>query len=244
MSALAKILLAQGESVCGSDRAAGSDLKILQRMGGKVRVGHAVRNLNHPDRVVYSSSIWPDNPELVAARNRGIPVLHRGQMLARLVGNRRTIAVTGAHGKSTVTGMTALTLLQAGLDPTVALGAEIDQMGGNARCGKGPYAVVEADESDGSFLWLAPTVAVITNLDEEHLDFFRNPGEILECYAAFAQKIRPKGTLVGCLDDPNVRRLFSTVGRRKIGYGLALDYAFVPFGALGTVDQISLKVKF
>ncbi len=221
MSALAKVLLTRGESVCGSDRVEGSDLDPIRRMGGEVRVGHAAENLNHPDRVVYSSSIWPDNPELVAARNRAISVLHRGQMLARLVSQKRTIAVTGAHGKSTTTGMMALALVRAGLDPMVALGAELEEIGGNARFGKGLFAVVEADESDGSFLWFSPMVAVITNMDEEHLDFFRNPGEILECYASFIERIPAGGTLVGCVDDPNVRRLFSAVDRRKIGYGLS-----------------------
>ena len=221
MSALAKLLLAEGAEVSGSDEAEGPVLRRIRALGGKVRAGHAAANLDHSDFVVYSSAISPRNPELVAARNRGIPVLHRGQALARLLARRRTIAVAGAHGKSTTSAMIGHLLVEAGQDPLLALGAEVDRLGGNARAGSGPYAVVEADESDGSFLWLEPEIGVITNVDEEHLDYFRSRWEIEEAYTAFAERVPAHGTLVGCVDDPFVSRLLRRSWRRRLGYGLS-----------------------
>ena len=219
MSAVAQLLLLKGERVSGSDSSDSALLQKIRTMGGKVTLGHASKNLDHPDLVVYSSAITPQNPELVAARNRGVPVLHRGQLLARLVAGRRTIAVAGAHGKSTTAALTGHLLLKAGLDPLLALGAEVEVLGGNARAGRGPYAVVEADESDGSFLWLHPTVAIITNVDDEHLDYFRNRSEIEEAYATFTEQIDPQGALIGCGDDPSVRRLLAQTFRRHLSYG-------------------------
>lgn len=221
MSALAHLLLAGGAEVAGSDAGDSPMLRRIRREGGKVRVGHSAENLDHPDVVVYSSAISPENPELVAARNRGIPVLHRGQALAQMVAGRNTIAVAGAHGKSTTSALIGQLLVEAGRDPLLALGAEVDRLGGNARAGAGPDAVVEADESDGSFLWLAPTVAVLTNVDEEHLDYFRNRWEIEEAYAAFFERVGPRGVLVGCVDDPSVSRLLRQNWRRRLGYGLS-----------------------
>ena len=221
MSAVAQLMMAQGARVSGSDSSDNALLRRIRGMGGKVFLGHGSKNLNHPDLVVYSSAIMPQNPELIAARNRGIPVLHRGQLLAKLVAGRRTIAVAGSHGKSTTTGLVGQLLLKAGLDPTLALGAEVEALGGNARTGQGRYAVVEADESDGSFLWLQPAVAILTNIDDEHLDYFRNRSEIEKAYAAFAERIVPQGTLIGCADDPSVRRLLSRSSRRRLSYGLS-----------------------
>lgn len=221
MSAVAQLLLAQGADVTGSDAADSPLLRKIRGRGARTFVGHAAGNLNHPDLVVYSSSIAPQNPELVLARNRGIPVLHRGQILAELVASRRTIAVAGAHGKSTTAALTAQLLTAAGLDPTAVLGAEVKQLGGNARLGRGPYAVVEADESDGSFLWLRPHVAVITNLDDEHLDYFRNRFEIRQAYLSFAERVSSKGAVVGCADDPSVRWVLRAAGRRQLTYGLS-----------------------
>lgn len=220
MSALAQLLLAQGAKVSGSDSSEGPLLTRIRQMGGSVRLGHKTAHLDHPDLVVYSSAIAPQNPELLAARNRGIPVLHRGQMLSRLVAAQQTIAVAGAHGKSTTTALSAELLVAAGLDPTVLLGAEVENLGSNARLGHGSFAVVEADESDGSLLWLAPWAAILTNIDEEHLDYFRNLGEIVETYAAFAEQVKPDGFVIGCVDDPQVARLLSVTDRKKVSYGL------------------------
>lgn len=209
MSGLAQILLARGDRVSGSDAEGGPLCSKLRTLGVRVHVGHAASHLDHPDLVVYSSAIAPGNPELVRARNRGLPVLSRGQMVAQLVRHHRVLAVTGAHGKSTTTAMLAQLLLSVGWDPTVLLGAELDALGGNARWGRGPYAVIEADESDGSFLWLKPTVAVITNLDEEHLDFFRNRSDIERAYRLFIQRIHPQGHLIACADDGWLMRILS-----------------------------------
>ena len=221
MSGLARILLEQGVQVSGSDCSDGPALRSIRSAGARVRSTHSTGNIDHPDVVVYSSAITPENPELIAARNRGIPVLHRGQLLAELAAGRRTVAVAGAHGKSTTSAMAAQLLVRAGLDPLLVLGAEVESLGGNAKSGKGAYAVVEADESDGSFLWLNPLIGVITNLDDEHLDYFRNREEIEEAYATFAERVQPAGTLIGCADDPSVRKLLSGTARRRIGYGLS-----------------------
>ena len=221
MSGLARVLLEQGVSVSGSDCADGPSLRKIRSAGARVRAAHAAANVDHPDVVVYSSAITPENPELIAARNRGIPVLHRGQLLAELAAGRRTVAVAGAHGKSTTSAMAAELLVRAGLDPMLVLGAEVESLGGSARMGRGGYAVVEADESDGSFLWLNPFIGLITNVDDEHLDYFRNRAEIEETYALFAGRVRPDGTLIGCVDDPSVRDLLARSARSKISYGLS-----------------------
>lgn len=220
MSALAQILLARGEKVSGSDIERNVLLKKIQAQGGKIFLGHSSHHLDHAQVVVYSSSILPKNPELIAARNRGLPVVHRSWMVARLLSGRKVIAVTGAHGKSTTTALIAELLIQAKRDPTVLLGAELDSLKGNVRVGNGPHAVVEADESDGSLLWLNPAIAVITNIDEEHLDYFRNGSEILELFAGFAERVSPQGAVIGCSDNPGVRQLLRAVPRRQVTYGL------------------------
>ncbi len=226
MSGIAQILLARGERVSGCDIHENSLLQQLGAQGAQVRLDHAASHLTQAGRLVYSSSILPENLELVEARNRGLKVLHRGQMVGELLAGRSTIAVTGSHGKSTTSALAAQLLLQAGKDPVVLLGAEVESLGGNAREGKGSFAVVEADESDGSLLWLAPEAAILTNIDDEHLDYFRNRGEILELYAAFAERVLPQGSLIGCWDDPGVRQIFQAVKRRKITYGLSPEAQF------------------
>lgn len=220
MSAIAQVLLAEGNKVSGSDVSESPLLKEIQRQGGKVYLGHKASHVRGADAVVYSSSIAPQNPELIEARNSRIPVLHRGQMLARILRNKRVIAVTGAHGKSTTACLAAELLIQARFDPTVVLGAELESLGSNARTGSGRYAVVEADESDASFLWLSPQVVILTNIDHEHLDYFRNPAEILENYTAFAKRIPPGGVFIGCADDPKVVGIGSAGRRKRLTYGL------------------------
>jgi len=223
MSGIARLLLVQGESVSGSDAEENGLIRQIRSLGGQVWIGHSGSHVAGADRVVYSSSISPENPELIAARNRGIPVLHRGQIVAELAAGRRTVAVGGAHGKSTTTAMAGELLLSAGLDPLVILGAEVEALGGNARMGKGRTAVIETDESDGSLLWLKPTVAILTNVDEEHLDYFRNTGEILSAYASFADRVEPEGLLIGCIDSLLLRQILSACSRRKITYGLSAE---------------------
>ena len=221
MSGLAQILLAQGKKISGSDLKESPLLAKLRGAGAEITIGHEAGLAETTDTVIFSSAVPPQNPELIHARNAGTQVLHRGEMLARLASNRKTIAVAGSHGKSTTTALAAQLLVSAKMDPMAVLGAEVEALGGNVRTGKGAYAVVEADESDGSFLWLSPEIGVITNIDEEHLDYFRNKREILESYFAFTGRIRPSGTLVGCADDPGVRQLLAAYKKRAITYGLS-----------------------
>ncbi len=221
MSGIAQLLLAKGDRVSGSDTSESSLLAQIRAKGATIWKGHAASHVDGAGRVVYSSSITPQNPELKAARNRGIPVQHRAQMIFQLVGPRRMVAVAGSHGKSTTTALSAQLLVAAGWDPMAIVGAEVEAFDGTVRAGHGPYAVVEADESDGSFLWFRPHAAVITNIDEEHLDYFRNFGEIIEVYAAFVDRVSPSGLVIGCADDPGVRRLLAANSRRQISYGLS-----------------------
>jgi len=221
MSGVAQLFLAQGDRVSGSDSQEGPLLEKVRQLGGKVSVGHNAHNIDHPDLVVYSSSIAPQNPELVTARNRKIPVLHRGQAVAKLVASRRALAVTGAHGKSTTAGLMAELLIKARRDPLVILGAEAERFKSNARAGEGPEAVIEADESDGSLLWLKPHVALITNIDEEHLDYFRNVWELRQTYTRFAESVLPEGAVIGCADDPELSKIIKSINRRRLTFGLS-----------------------
>ncbi|MCM8812223.1 MAG: UDP-N-acetylmuramate--L-alanine ligase [Candidatus Omnitrophica bacterium] len=221
MSGIARLLLDRGVSVSGTDSSDGPIIEQLKSRGARIRIGHSAQALRDADTVVYSSSISPANPELAAAREKGLTVLHRARMVRRLVKELKTIAVTGAHGKSTTTALAAQLLVAAGWDPTVLLGAQIDSLGGNARTGKGAYAVIEADESDGSFLWYDPFAAVITNLDEEHLDYYRNLAEIKKAYSLFIDRIKPGGFLVACADDPHLAGLVRKTRKPAITYGFS-----------------------
>lgn len=219
MSGLARLLAARGWPVSGSDVQDGPLLKSLRRAGVRIRIGHRAQGIRGAGTVVYSSSIAPANPELMAAFDQGLTVLHRGQMAAALARGRRLIAVTGAHGKSTTSAMIADLLFRVGWDPMVLLGAELLVIGGNARMGRGRWAVFEADESDNSLLWLKPSVGLVTNIDDEHLDYFRNREEILRMARGFAGRVAPAGTLIGCSDDAQVAQLLGSVSRRTLSYG-------------------------
>lgn len=226
MSAIARLLLALGEEVSGSDLHGNGLFEKMRQGGACLRVGHRARHIRGADRVIYSSSVSAGNPELKEARNQGLPVFHRGQMIASLLKDKKIVAVTGAHGKSTTTALSASLLVRAGLDPTVLLGAEVETLGGNARLGRGRYAVIEADDSDASLLWLEPRVAIVTNVDEEHLDYFRNRGEILETYGAFLARVADGGAVIGCADDPGVMALLKVCGLRAVTYGLSRTARF------------------
>ena len=221
MSGIARLLLARGVRVSGSDVRMTPTMTQLASLGAQVAVGHSAEQVRGADLVVYSTSIAPHNPELAAARDAGLPLRARGQMLADCLSGQTTIAVAGAHGKTTTTALVAAALMEAGQDPTIVVGGEVAQFGGNARVGRGPHAVVEADESDGSFLYLAPTIAVVTNIEEEHLDYYRNLHEILQAYQQFTARLPSRGTLVCCGDDPGVQQLLSAArAPRRITYGL------------------------
>ncbi len=220
MSAIAQMLAKSGFHVSGSDANASATVEQLRAQGITVEIGHAGRQATNADLVVYSTAISPGNAELCVARARGIPTVQRAHLLALFVNGRRVVAVTGAHGKTTTTAMTALVLTDGGRDPLCLIGAEVEPLGGNARWGEGPCAVVEADESDGSFVFLRPTYAVITNIDREHLDFYRNLSEIEEGVRRFVQAVPQDGAIFVCAEDQRLLNLTRDLGVRRLTFGL------------------------
>jgi UDP-N-acetylmuramate--alanine ligase len=220
MSGLAEVLLELGYRVSGSDLKSSPVTQRLAERGAAIFEGHAAQNVAGAKAVVVSSAVPPGNPEAIEARRLGIPVLPRGELLAELMRQKYGIAVAGSHGKTTTTSMIAAVLSHAGLDPTVVVGGRVGMMGGtNARLGKSDYLVVESDESDGSFLKLAPIVAIVTNIDREHLDHYSGLGEIRRAFAEFVGKVPFYGAAVLCLDDDNVQQILPAVNRRTITYG-------------------------
>ncbi len=205
MSGIARILLSQGHAVTGSDVKASNLTEELEEMGARIHIGHRAENLGSPDMVVVSSAIHEDNPELAEARRRGIPVVHRMDMLLEAVKGKKLVAVAGAHGKTTTTSMIAWIMVRAGKDPTYLVGGEFGEMG-NARPGKGAYAVIETDESDGSFLKCHPDVAVATNIDNDHMEFWGSMGALEKAFFDFLGGVRPGGARVVCVDDPRLRK--------------------------------------
>lgn len=220
MSGLAELLLRQGQRVSGSDLKANSLTARLEKLGLKFFLGHRPEQVNGAEIVVVSSAIRPDNPELLAARQQGLRLISRAQMLADLMAGRTQIAVAGAHGKTTTTTMVATVLQQAGLDPSVVVGGVVDTWGSNAWWGQGAYFVAEADESDGSFLTFHPHLAVVTNIDREHLDHYRDLSHVQEVFARFLQQVQPSGTIIACIDDPHLRPLLAGLPARLVTYGL------------------------
>ncbi len=223
MNGIARLLLARGVRVSGSDLKDSRWLEDLRRAGTVVWVGHRAEQLlpregAPPDAVVVSSAVPARNPELALARKRGIPVYARAQILAALAAGSRTLAVSGTHGKTTTTSMLSVILDRAGRDPTFVVGGDLNEIGSGARHGRGDLFVAEADESDGTFLLLHPEVAVITNVEEDHLDFYR--GGRAEIEAAFARFAEQAGSVVACGDDPGVRRALEMAGRDAETYGL------------------------
>lgn len=220
MSGLAEVLLGLGHVVSGSDLRQSHVTDRLRRLGVRCSAGHDARSVVGADVVVVSAAVPSDNPEREAALRSGIPVVGRGAMLARVAASRRAVAVAGSHGKTTTTAMVAVVLEAAGLDPTAIVGGTVSAFGGNARLGHGQFMVVEADESDRSFLQLAPEVAVMTNLDEEHLDAYGGIEQLERAFADFAARVPPGGCVVACLDDERLRRLLPGIPARVVTYGL------------------------
>jgi UDP-N-acetylmuramate--alanine ligase len=219
MSGIAEIMLRLGYQVQGSDAKAGANTERLEKLGARVFIGHAAGQIEGAAAVVYSSAIKPGNPEMEAARATRIPLVRRAEMLAELMRAQDSVAVAGAHGKTTTTSMVAAVLDAGGLDPTVVNGGVINAYGANAKVGEGTWIVVEADESDGAFLTLKSTVAVVTNIDREHLDHYPSIVEIRAAFLEFIQKVPFYGAAILCLDDENVQQLLPLVNRRVITYG-------------------------
>jgi len=220
MSGLAEVLLNMGYQVSGSDlRASEATERIVQR-GGRVFVGHAPSNVEGAQVVVYSTAVRDDNPELIAARVAQLPVLPRADMLAELMRMMKYgVAVGGAHGKTTTTSLIAAVLAGGGLDPTIVVGGRLHAIGANARLGNGPFLVAEADESDGSFLRLSPALAVVTNIDREHLDHYKDLEEIRQAFIFFANRVPFYGVAVLCVDDEQVRAILPRITKRTLLYG-------------------------
>jgi UDP-N-acetylmuramate--alanine ligase len=222
MSGLAEVLLELGYRVSGSDLKLSPVTERLSVRGAVIAQGHKAENVEGAKAVVVSSAVQNENPEVVEARRLAIPVIPRGELLAELMRQKYGIAVAGSHGKTTTTSMVAAILSHAGLDPTIVVGGRVGMMGGaNARLGKSDYLVVESDESDGSFLKLAPIVAVVTNIDREHLDHYSGLGEIRRAFSEFVGKVPFYGVAILCLDDENVQQILPAVNRRTITYGLS-----------------------
>ncbi len=220
MSGIAELLVNLGYDVTGSDAKRSDVTDRLETLGVRVSVGHDAAHVGATDVVVVSSAIASENPEVAGARRRNIPVIPRAEMLAELMRLRYGIAIAGAHGKTTTTSMAALVLERAGLDPTAVIGGRLSAFGSNARLGSGDYMVVEADESDRSFLKLSPSIAVITNLDREHMESYGTWENLQEAFADFANKVPFYGVVIACADDAAVRALLPRLTRRVITYGL------------------------
>jgi UDP-N-acetylmuramate--alanine ligase len=224
MSGIAEVLLNLGYRVSGSDIAANAATERLARLGASVAIGHAAENVTGADAVVCSTAVRPDNPEVTAARVRRIPVVPRAQMLAELMRLKRGIAVAGTHGKTTTTSLVASVLAEAGLDPTFVIGGRLTAAGSHARLGAGEFIVVEADESDASFLHLQPVMAVVTNIDADHMETYQHDfARLKQAFVQFLQNLPFYGAAILCADDPNVREIMPFVSKPIVTYGLAAE---------------------
>ena len=226
MSGIAKILLQLGAKISGSDLKESETIIHLREMGAKINIGHDPDNIGADVRtVVYSSAIPQDNPEMQEAKKRGIEILARAEMLARLMARQESIAVAGAHGKTTTTAMISLMLELNDMDPTIIIGGDLRQIGSNAKLGRGKYLVAEADESDGSFLKLFPKIAVITNIENDHLDYYRTVKNIVNAFVRFLEQIPADGFAVICLDNEELVKIKNTVPANYVTYAINTEGA-------------------
>ncbi len=221
MSGIAEILLDQGFRVSGSDKTLTEITEHLEKLGARIYEGHSADNVKDADVLVYSSAVPLDNPEILEAKSRKIPVIRRAEMLAELMRMKYGIGVAGMHGKTTTTSMVGLVLMEGGLDPTVIVGGKLSGIGGtNARLGHGEFTVVEADEFDRSFLQLAPTIAIITTLECEHMDIYADLDDIKKAFVEFANKVPFYGFVVLCIDEPSIQDIVPRIKKKIITYGL------------------------
>ena len=224
MSGIAEVLANLGYQVSGSDLAENPAIRRLKGLGARISVKHNAQNINGADAVVVSSAVQADNPEVLAAREHRIPVVPRALMLAELMRLKQGVAIAGTHGKTTTTSLVASVLAEAGLDPTFVIGGRLNAAGSNARLGAGDFIVVEADESDASFLHLQPVIAVVTNIDADHMDTYQQDFARLEqAFLQFLQNLPFYGTAVLCTDDPNLRKLLAQVTKPVLTYGTSDD---------------------
>jgi UDP-N-acetylmuramate--alanine ligase len=245
MSGIAEVLLTLGYSVSGSDLKLSTITERLQKLGATIYEGHQASNADGAHVVVTSSAVKPDNPEVIEAHNRKIPVIPRAEMLAELMRLKYGIAVAGAHGKTTTTSMVASVLAAAHLDPTFVIGGRVNQAGTTARLGKGDYFVVEADESDRSFLMLAPVVAVVTTIDREHLDQYSSLEDVQDAFTQFVNRVPFHGAAILSIDEPNVQAIIPGVKRPIITYGTSsqADLVISDVKLEGLASQFRLTYK-
>ena len=228
MSGIAEVLLTLGYKVSGSDLQETDTTRRLRELGGNIFIGHDASNIGEAQVVVISSAVAQTNPEVVAAREKVIPVIPRAEMLAELMRLKYGVAIAGAHGKTTTTTMVATVLAQGGLDPTMVIGGRVNALGSHARLGRSDLLVAEADESDGSFLKLSPTIVAVTNLDREHLDHYGTMERIEQSFLEFINRVPFYGLAVLCADDEHLRRLLPRVVKRYQTYGLKTDGGITP----------------
>lgn len=222
MSGIAEVLLNLGYKVSGSDLRESDTTERLRGLGGEICIGHAAENLTNVDVVVTSTAVQCDNPEVIEAKHRMVPVIPRAEMLAELMRMKYGIAIAGTHGKTTTTSMVATVLTHAGIDPTIVIGGKLNTLGSNAKLGQGKFLVAEADESDGSFLTLSPTIAVVTNIDADHLDFYTGGLEqIKDTFVSFINKVPFYGLAVLCQEDRNINEIIPRIKKRFMTYGLS-----------------------
>lgn len=240
MSGIAEVLLNLGYAVSGSDLKESETTKRLQQLGGTITFGHRATNIAEANVVVISSAVKGDNPEVIEARRRLIPVIPRAEMLAELMRLKYGIAVAGSHGKTTTTSLVAAILDHAAMDPTIVIGGKVNRLGTNARVGQSDYLCAEADESDGSFLKLSPTIAVVTNIDPEHMDFYENLDALRGTFLEFVNRVPFYGLAVLCLECENIRTILPKVEKRFVTYGTnpQADYS------IETIDTDGFQTSF
>ena len=221
MSGIAEVLLNQGFIITGSDMKTSSVVNRLRELGAQIALGHTPSNIDGAHVLVTSTAIPKTNVEVIEAHKRHIPVIPRAEMLAELMRMKYGLAIAGSHGKTTTTSMVAMCLVAGGMDPTTVIGGKLDAFGSSAKLGNGDYLIAEADESDGSFLLLSPTIAVITNIDPEHLDYWKTEENLIDGFHRFVSKVPFFGCAVLCYDDRRVRSLIPTLQRRIITYGIS-----------------------
>jgi UDP-N-acetylmuramate--alanine ligase len=245
MSGIADVLITLGFTVSGSDLRESAVTQQLAARGARIAAGHSAANVAGAQVLVYSSAVSPENPELAEARRLGIPVIPRAEMLGELMRLKTAVAVAGSHGKTTVTAMVAHLAHAAGLDPTVVIGGRLSTLGASSRLGKGDLMVAEADESDRTFLLLSPSLAVITNIDWEHVDCYPDLADLQEAFLQFANRVPFYGACVACADDANLRSLLPRFRRRVVTYGVReeADLVAVPAEDGGAGERFGLKVR-
>ena len=243
MSGIAEVLLNLDYKVTGSDASDSANVKRLRSLGASVAIGHAAENVQNADVLVVSTAIDESNPEVLAARTRKIPIVPRAVMLAELMRFKRGIGIAGTHGKTTTTSLVASVMGEGGLDPTFVIGGKLNSAGVNARLGKGEFIVAEADESDASFLHLSVTIAVITNIDQDHMDTYDHDfNKLKDAFVAFTRSLPFYGAAIVCIDDPNVREIVPKLSKTVITYGLSEDANVRAYDVQDAHGQMKFKV--